>query len=411
MTDILDTLRERGFVAQVSDEAGLRAALARGPITLYCGYDPTAPSLTVGHLLSIMLLAHFQRAGHRPIVVVGGGTGMIGDPSGRTEMRQLLTPEQIRENMEGMRRQFGRYLDFSEGRALMLDNAEWLLPLGYIEFLREVGRHFTVNQLLQHGTYRERLAGEGLSFIEFNYALLQAYDFLYLFRTYGCILQVGGQDQWFNILTGTDLIRRVEGGEAYGLVVPLLLTASGEKMGKTAAGAVWLDPARTPPYDYYQFWINTADADVERFLALFTSLPMEEVRALGRLQGAELRRAKEVLAYEATKLTHGEAAAEAARAASRALFYGEGPAEAAPTLAISPERLAGGLELAELLVETGLAPSKRAARDLIRHGGAYINEERVSDPNLRVDTAWLKEGALLLRAGKKRYYRVVPASS
>ncbi len=407
MPDVIDTLRERGFIAQVSDEEQLRAALARGPVTVYAGYDPTAPSLTAGHLVSVMMLAHFQRAGHRPIVVVGGGTGMIGDPSGKTEMRQLLTEEQIQTNIAGLRHQFGRYLDFSEGRALTVNNADWLLPLGYVAFLRDVGRHFTVNQLLQHSTYRERVAGEGLSFIEFNYALLQAYDFLHLYREYGCILQIGGQDQWFNILSGTELIRRAEGGQAYAMVSPLLMTAAGEKMGKTAAGAVWLDPERTSPYDYYQFWINTADADVERFLALFTFLPMDEVRGLGTLEGAELRRAKEVLAFEATKLTHGEQAAQSAREASRALFYGDGAAESVPTTTIPAERLAAGVELLDLLVETGLAPSKRAARDLVRQGGISLNGGRVEDASLRVDASALRDGQLLLRAGKKRFHRVL----
>jgi tyrosyl-tRNA synthetase len=356
-----------------------------------------------------MLLAHLQQAGHRPIIVVGGGTGMVGDPSGKTEMRQLLSVEQIQTNMEGLKRQFGRYIDFAAGRALMVNNGDWLLQLGYVEFLRDVGRHFTVNQLLQHSTYRERMAGDSLSFIEFNYALLQAYDFLHLYRAHGCILQVGGQDQWFNILSGAELIRRVEGGEAYAMVVPLVMTASGEKMGKTAAGAVWLDAARTSPYDYYQFWINTADADVERFLALFTFLPMDGVRALGRQEGADLRQAKEVLAFEATKLTHGESEAEKARETSRALFYGDGAAAAAPTTTIAPDRLAGGVELVDLLVETGLQSSKRAARDLIRQGGAYVNDARIDDPNTRVDATWLREGALLVRVGKKRYHRVVPS--
>src|SRR5438093_2600516 len=247
MSTALEVLRERGFVAQVSDEGALDAALANERMTAYCGFDPTAPSLQVGNLVPVMMLAHLQRAGHRPIVVVGGGTGMIGDPSGKTEMRQLLTVEQIERNMAGQRAQFRRYLDLDGDRGLMVNNADWLLPLGYVEFLRDVGRHFSVNQLLQHSTYRERLEGEGLNFIEFNYALLQAYDFLHLYRTYGCTLQIGAVDQWFNILAGTELIRRVDGGEAYALVAPLIMTASGEKMGKTAAGAVWLAADRTSP--------------------------------------------------------------------------------------------------------------------------------------------------------------------
>ncbi len=412
MPDVIDTLRERGFVAQISEEDRLRERLAKGPVTLYAGYDPTAPSLTAGHLVSVMMLAHFQRAGHRPIVVVGGGTGMVGDPTGKTEMRQLLSLEQIDANIAGLRQQFGRYLDFAGDRALIVNNADWLLRLGYVEFLRDIGRHFTVNQLLQHSTYRERVAGDGLSFIEFNYALLQAYDFLHLYRKYGCTLQVGGQDQWFNILSGAELIRRVAGGDAFALVSPLLMTAAGEKMGKTAAGAVWLDPARTSPYDYYQFWINTADADVSRFLALFTFMPMDDIRRLTARDGAELREAKEVLALEATTLTHGQREAEGAREASRALFdhegaYGGGAAASAPTTTILGVRLAEGIELVDLLVETGLAGSKRAARDLVRQGGISVNGERIDDANARIDQGWPRDGSILLRAGKKRFHRVI----
>jgi tyrosyl-tRNA synthetase len=405
---VFDTLKERGFVFLVSDEEQLRAALEAGSVSAYCGYDPTAPSLHMGNLVSIMMLAHLQRAGHRPIVVVGGGTGMIGDPTDKTEMRRLLIAEDIAHNMEGLRPQFGRYLRFQgDHAAIMVNNADWLLPLGYLEFLRDIGRHFTVNQLLQHSTYRERVESGSLNFIEVNYVLLQAYDYLHLHREFGCTLQVGGADQWFNILAGAELIRRVEGGEAFGLVAPLITTASGDKMGKTAAGAVWLDPALTSPYEYYQYWINTADADVERFLALFTFLPMEEIRELGRLEGADLRRAKEVLAYEATKLTHGEEAAEDAQATSRALFGGDGESQGAPTTLLLAPRLAAGVELTDLLVETGLAPSKRAARDLIRQGGAYVNGERVEASDSIIGEQHFQDGAVLLRAGKKRFHRIV----
>jgi tyrosyl-tRNA synthetase len=406
-TDVLETLRERGFVSQISDEAGLRRTLAQGQVGIYAGYDPTAPSLHIGHLLSVMMLAHLQRGGQRPIVVVGGGTGMIGDPTGRTEMRQFLTPEAIQANMEGLKRQFGRYLDFSEGRALMVNNADWLMELGYLQFLRDIGRYFSVNQLLQHSTYRDRLAGEGLNFIELNYALLQAYDFLHLYRTEGCRLQVGGDDQWFNILSGTELIRRVDGGEGYALVSPLITTASGAKMGKSAAGSVWLDPSLTSPYDYYQYWINTADADVERFLALFTFLPMEQVRELGKLQGADIREAKGVLAFEATRLTHGEAEAERARKASEALFRGGAEAEGAPTFEVDRARLASGIELVDLLAESGLRSSKRQARDLIQGRGAYVNDEQVAEVGRVVTEADLRDDAILLRSGKKDYRRVV----
>ncbi len=425
-TNALDTLKERGFVENVSDETALRAQLDRGPISLYCGYDPTAPSLHMGHLVSIMVLAHFQRAGHRPIVVLGGGTGMIGDPSGKTETRQLLTIDQIQANAEGLRGQFGRFLDFGDKGALMVNNADWLMKIGYLEFLRDTGVHFSVNQLLQHSTYRERVAGEGLNFIELNYPLLQAYDFLQLYRQQGCLLQIGGQDQWFNILSGVDLIRRVERRETYALVSPLIMTSTGEKMGKTVAGAVWLDPSRTSPYDYYQYWINVDDHDVERFLAVFTFLPMDEVRSLGRMEGDDLRAAKERLAFEATVLAHGEEQARKAQASSRALFPGlrHYVLQAEPgqyqiagsaaellvdrTLSVEATRLRDGIELVDLLVETGLTPSKRAARDLIKQGGANVNGERVSAVDAVIDEAALRDGAILLRAGKKRFHRVVP---
>jgi tyrosyl-tRNA synthetase len=406
MANVLDTLIERGYVQDISDADGLRRALER-PLTLYCGYDPTAASLHMGHLLSIMMLAHFQRAGHRPIAVVGGGTGMVGDPSGKTSQRPILTLEEIERNLQGMQRQLERYLDFSGDRALIVNNADWLLPLNYIAFLRDVGRYFSVNQMLAAETYRTRLE-TGLSFIEFNYMLLQAYDFLHLFRAQHCLLQIGGSDQWANCLAGADLIRRTEGTEAFVLVTPLLTTASGQKMGKTERGAVWLDPELTSPYEYYQYWINVDDRDVERLLALYTFLPMEEVRELGRLQGADSRVAKERLAFEATALSHGRAAADEARAAARSLFGGaDDGAEAAPTTRRAAESLREGVPVVELLVETGLAASKGAARTLILQGGAYVNGERVGGPDVRVSLDDVRGGALLLRAGKKRYHRVL----
>ncbi|MCL6432447.1 MAG: tyrosine--tRNA ligase, partial [Anaerolineae bacterium] len=317
MANVYDVLVERGFIYQVTDEAGLREAL-EAPLTLYCGYDPTAPSLQAGNLATIMLLMHMQRHGHRVIVLVGGGTTLIGDPSGRATARPILSPEVIAENQESIRQQLARFLDFSDGRALMLNNADWLTRLNYIEFLREIGRHFSVNEMLAAEAYRQRLEA-GLTYLEFSYRLLQAYDFLYLYRNYGCVLQVGGSDQWGNITAGVDLIRREEGVQAFGLVIPLLTTSSGVKMGKTEAGTIYLAADRTSPYEFYQFWINTEDADVARFLAIFTLLPMEEVRRLGSLTGADLRLAKEVLAFEVTRLVHGQRAAEEARAASQVL--------------------------------------------------------------------------------------------
>src|SRR5712692_7897679 len=333
-----DVLVERGFVKDVSDADGLRRALER-PVTFYAGFDPTAASLHVGNLVPVMAMCQLQRHGHRPIVVVGGGTALVGDPAGKTATRNVLAPEEIRANLESIRGQLAHFLSFegldapvsTRPEALVVDNADWLVPLRYIEFLRDIGRHFNVNQMLHAETYRDRVGSEaGLSFVEFNYMLVQAYDFLHLFREHRCALQLGGSDQWGNILAGVDLIRKVERGVAFALTSPLIETASGTKMGKTEAGAVWLDPARTSPYDYYQFWINTEDPDVERFLALFTLVPMDEVRALGRLEGAELRQAKERLAFEATRLAHGEAAAREAQAAARALFGGDGAAALPP---------------------------------------------------------------------------------
>jgi tyrosyl-tRNA synthetase len=406
MANAYDILKARGFVEQVSDEEGLRQALER-PISCYIGYDPSASSLHVGNLFTIMALAHMQRQGHRPIVIVGGGTGMIGDPSGRTEMRQMLTVEQIAQNLEAIKGQIGRYVDFSAGRALVLNNAEWLLPLNYIEFLRDIGRHFSVNRMLAAEAYRQRLE-TGLSFIEFNYQLLQAYDFLQLYQRHDCILQMGGNDQWGNILAGVDLIRRVIGGEAYAMTFPLLTTASGAKMGKTASGAVWLDADRVSPYEFYQFWINVDDADVERFLRIYTFLPLEEIDELASLEGARIREAKEVLAYEATRLTHGEEEAERAREASRQLFgAGEVEEDALPTLELDAEALQEGILVAELFERTGLVRSRSEARRLIQQGGAYLNEERVDAPEQMVRREDFDGGSLLLRVGKKRYHRVV----
>ncbi len=410
MAHALDVLGERGFIKDISDEAGLRAAMER-PITFYIGFDATAPSLHVGSLLQIMAMAWMQRCGHRPIALMGGGTTLVGDPTGRTTSRPILTPEEIERNLRGFKAQFQRFFDFSDGKALMLNNADWLTRLNYIEFLRDIGVHFSVNQMLATETYRTKLESEaGLSFLEFNYALLQAYDFLYQYRHYGCLLQCGGSDQWANSLAGADLIRKVEGGRAYVMVFPLITMSSGAKMGKTAAGAVWLDPNMTSPYEYYQYWINVEDADVERFLALYTFLPMDEVRELGGLEGADLRRAKEVLAFEATKLTHGEDAASEARAASRALFGGaEGDLEAVPSSELSLARLEAGLPVTVLFAETGLVSSRGEARRLIQQGGAYLNGRRIESVDQVVGATDLRDGSLLLRAGKKKYHRVVVA--
>jgi len=407
MNNIYDILKERGFIEGVTDEGGLRDLLGSKEITCYIGFDPTAASLHVGSLIPIMSLVHMQRMGHRPIALVGGGTVLIGDPSGKNEMRQILSLTEVKKNAKGIKRQLSQYLDFQEDKTLLLNNAEWLVPLNYIEFLRDIGRHFSVNRMLTAEAYRSRLE-TGLNFVEFNYMLLQAYDFLHLYRDHDCVLQMGGSDQWGNIVAGTDLIRRVEGGVAYGMVFPLITTASGDKMGKTAQGAVWLDPKLTSPYEYYQYWINTDDRDVERFLALFTFLPPEEVKRYGRLTGADLREAKEVLAFEATKITHGAEEAEGAREASRRAFgNAEGSLEAIATTSLDKGRLKKGITAFELFAETGLCASKGDAKRLISQGGGYVNGRRLQEGDEVITEADFQEGAAVLRAGKKRYHRVV----
>ena len=406
-TNVFDVLAERGFIEQVSDAVELRAALER-PVTCYVGFDPSAPSFHVGSLVPIMALAHMQRHGHRIIAIVGGGTGMVGDPSGKTEMRKLLPLEQVDANVEALKKQLAGLLDFSEGRGLMFNNANWLRTLNHVQFLRSIGLHFSVNRMLAAEAYRVRYDGEGgLNFLEFNYMLLQSYDFLHLYRTYGCTLQMGGNDQWGNILAGADLIRRVEGAEAYAATFPLLTTASGAKMGKTAEGAVWLDPEQVSPFQYYQYWINAEDADTERFLALFTYLPMEQVRELGRLTGADIRQAKEVLAFEATKILHGATAAQEAQETSRQLFGGGVASGAVPSTELESAALAAGIPAPDLFFRVGLCTSRGEARRLIQQGGAYVNDVPVGSVDERIRAEHLQDGALLLRVGKKRYHRIV----
>jgi tyrosyl-tRNA synthetase len=407
VNNYFQTLKERGFVEQVTDPEEMESLFSRDPVVAYIGFDPTAESLHVGSLIPIMALAHLQHHGHHPIALVGGGTALIGDPSGKKEMRPVLTHEQIRRNAEGLKKQLSRYMTLDGSRGFLLNNIDWLAPLNYIEFLRDIGRHFSVNRMLTAESVKQRLE-TGLSFIEFNYQLLQAYDFLHLFSHQNCLLQMGGADQWGNIVAGTDLIRRVTGGKAYGLTFPLIVTSSGEKMGKTAKGAVWLDPARTSPYEYYQFWINTDDQDVGRFLALFTYLPMDQVRDLARKEGAELREAKEALALEATAITHGRKEAEKARETSRNLFYGGGlQAETVPSAAIPLERLKQGIEAYLLLVEAGLCQTRGEARRLIAQGGVTMNDSRLQSFDQKVSLPDMKDGALLLKIGKKRYKKVV----
>jgi tyrosyl-tRNA synthetase len=426
MANLVDILRQRGFIEQTTHEQELSDYFETHRATGYIGFDPTASSLHIGSLVPIMSLAHMQRAGHRPIALVGGGTGLVGDPSGKTEMRKMLTLEEVEQNAAGIKQQLSRFLDFNEGRALLLNNAEWLTPLAYIPFLRDIGRHFSVNRMIKAESYKLRLdSEEGLSFIEFNYMVLQAYDFLELSRRHDCRLQMGGRDQWGNIVAGVDLIRRIDQKPAFGITFPLITTSSGEKMGKTAKGAVWLDPARTSPYEYYQYWINTDDRDVARFLALFTFLPLEEIGAVDRLEGGALNAVKTVLAFEATRLAHGRDQALAALQAAQRLFGSRDVPEdilptseiprgksatdpaAVPSSAIRLDRLTAGVPAFKLFHEIGLAPSGAAARRLIDQGGAYVNGERIdAQERLITDGDLTAEGSMVLRSGKKRFHRL-----
>ena len=402
--NVYEVLKERGFVQQVTDEENLPEILGKQKVALYIGFDPTASSLHAGSLMPIMSLVHMQRQGHFPVVVLGSGTAMIGDPSGKTEMRQMLFEEQIKDNAEKLKKQFNKYLNFDEGKAAIVNNYDWLSGLKYIEFLREIGRHFSVNRMLAAESYKIRLE-TGLSFLEFNYQLLQAYDFLRLYKSHDCILQMGGDDQWGNIVAGIDLIRRVESKQAYGLTTPLLETASGQKMGKTAKGALWLDPEKTSPYEFYQYWINVDDRDVKKFLSFFTLLPMDEVEKLGKLEGAAIREAKKRLAFEATKITHNEEEAIKAEKASSSVFgSGQGDLKGMPTTELAEDIINAGINIIDLLSQVKLVGSKSDARRLIKQGGCYVNDERVSSMELVIGKSNFVDNNCILRAGKKRYH-------
>ncbi len=410
MSDALSLLRERGLVKQCTNEDALRDYLEKEAVTFYCGFDPTGPSLHAGHLVPLFAMAHLRRAGHKAIALVGGGTARIGDPSGKMEMRKMLTVEKIKENSVSIKEQISRFLDFSGDNAVLVDNADWLANLNYIEFLRDIGRHFSVNRMLSFETYKMRLE-TGLSFIEFNYQLLQSYDFLELYRKYGCKLQVGGDDQWGNIVSGADLIRRLEGAEAIGLTFPLVTRADGKKMGKTEKGALYLDPDMISPYDFYQYWRNVPDEDVTKFLFLYTFLPAEEIREMGKLKDKEINRAKEVLAFELTQIVHGKDEAEKAQDASRSAFSKNSAdstaVSAIPSLSITEEELKKGIGILDLFAGTDLCGSNSEARRLVQQGGARINDRKVEDVNTIVDENWVDQGEMMLRAGKKRYFRIV----
>ena len=407
MENIFDIFKERSFIEQVTDEKQVRKLLETH-ITCYIGFDPTASSLHLGSLVPIMALAHIQKGGHRPIALVGGGTTLVGDPSGKTEIRPIMSREEIDRNAQGIKKQLSRFIDFSQGKAIMVNNADWLVDLNYIDFLRNIGRHFSVNRMLSAESYRTRLK-TGLNFIEFNYMLLQAYDFWHLFKNYDCRLQMGGNDQWGNILAGADLTRRLGGETIHGMTFPLITTSSGIKMGKTHKGAVWLDPELTPPYNYYQYWINQEDRDIERFLGLFTFLPMGEVQRLGSLMGADIREAKDVLAYEATRLCHGRDEAEKARIASRELFGDDKStsSKSVPGYTIDNEDLEQGLPAYILFEKAGLCKTRGEARRLISQGGGYVNNNRITTFDRIIDFKDMVNDYILLRAGKKRYLRII----
>lgn len=420
--EVLEELERRGLIEQITDKEGLEEYLSR-PAVCYVGFDPTADSLHVGHLLPIIALVHMQRYGHRPIAILGGGTGLIGDPSGKTEMRKLMTLDELEHNARHIHSQLARLIDFSDGKALFFNNAEWLVELKYIEFLRDIGRHFSVNRMLAAESYRQRLE-KGLNFIEFNYMLLQAYDFYYLAKEYECLLQMGGSDQWGNIIGGIELIRKKLGKQAYGITFPLVTTASGAKMGKTAQGAVWLSSLKTPVFDFYQYWVNVDDRDVVKFLKIFTFLPVDEIMKVSELEGEELIPCKRVLAYEVTVLIHGkEQAHEAYRAACSAFGAVEIPEDVLPSstiprrlkrdedvvpfVSISRQRLEEGISICDLFCEAGLCNSKSAARRLITQGGAYVNGERILDIGAVLTDSFLKNGSVILRAGKKKIKKLV----
>jgi len=401
---VLDILKERGFVEQLTHEEEIAELLEQKKITFYIGFDPTADSLHVGHFLGLMVMAHMQQAGHRPVCLIGGGTAMVGDPSGKTDMRKMMTQEDIQANGDRFKEQMKRFIDFADGKALMMNNADWLLELNYVNFLRDVGVHFSVNRMLSADCFKQRME-KGLSFLEFNYMLMQGYDFLELLNRCDCVMQMGGNDQWSNILAGADLIRRKEGKPAYGLTFTLLTTSDGRKMGKTEKGALWLDAEKTSPYDFYQYWRNIDDADVEKCLALLTFLPMDEVRRLGALRDKEINIAKKTLAVEVTKLVHGQAAAEKAQQAAEALFGGGGALTNVPTVTIPATRVGGNL--IDILAEAGILQSKSEGRRLIQQGGLYVGETKVPSETFVLAADLFDGDSVVVRKGKKNYHRIV----
>ena len=403
---VFEELKARGLLAQLTDEEEIKELINNGKATFYIGFDPTADSLHVGHFMALCLMKRLQMAGNKPIALIGGGTAMIGDPSGRSDMRTMMTKETIDHNCECFKKQMSKFIDFSDGRALMVNNADWLLGLNYVEVLREVGAHFSVNRMLTAECYKQRME-KGLSFLEFNYMIMQSYDFYMLYQKYGCNMQFGGDDQWSNMLGGTELIRRKLGKDAYAMTITLLLNSEGKKMGKTQKGAVWLDPNKTTPYEFYQYWRNVADADVLKCIRMLTFLPLEEIDRMDSWEGSRLNQAKEILAYELTKMVHGEEEAEKAQSAAKALFANGGKSDDMPTTVVAKAELEEGKDILSVLVETKLAPTRSEARRLVQQGGVSVNDVKVTDIYQKLTASDLdSDGALILKKGKKVYHKV-----
>ena len=404
---LYDELVARGLIAQVTDEEEIKDLINNGKATFYIGFDPTADSLHVGHFMALCLMKRLQMAGNKPIALIGGGTAMIGDPSGRTDMRQMMTPETIQHNCDCFKKQMSRFIDFSEGKALMVNNADWLMDLNYIDVLREVGAHFSVNRMLTAECYKQRME-KGLSFLEFNYMIMQSYDFYTLYQKYGCNMEFGGDDQWSNMLGGTELIRRKLGKDAYAMTINLLLNSEGKKMGKTQSGAVWLDPEKTSPFDFFQYWRNVADSDVLKCIRMLTFLPLEEIDAMESWEGAQLNQAKEILAFELTKLVHGEEEATKARETSHALFAGGGDSAHMPTVELSSADFADGdMDILSLLVKTELAPSRSDARRAVEQGGVSVADEKVTDIKTAYNADSFGADGLVVKRGKKKFVKVI----
>lgn len=405
MENVFDIFKERGLIAQVTDEDAVRSLLGKEKITFYTGFDPTADSLHVGHFMQLIVMRHMQQAGHRPIILLGGGTTMVGDPTGKTDMRKMLTQEEIQHNADRFKEQMSKFLDFSEGQAMMVNNADWLLKLNYIEFLREIGVHFSVNNMLTAECFKTRLE-KGLSFIEFNYMLMQSYDFLQLAREYGCKMQFGGNDQWSNIIHGVELNRRCDQREVFGMTFTLLTTREGKKMGKTEKGAVWLDPEKTSPYEFFQYWRNIDDCEVQNCLRLLTNVPVKEISDIDMTSGADINKAKELLAYELTRLVHSEQEADKALATAKSLFGGAADAEHMPSTELTQDALTDRqIGVLDLLVAAGLAPSKGEARRLVQQGGVSIDNEKVADATAVITAQTLQTG-IVIKKGKKVYHKV-----